>query len=72
MRRTMVRMAGTFAFGFSLGLLVALPACSSDATGQRCGGNTINPPTCPSGYTCVPAEEGGPAFGDVGGVCKKN
>jgi hypothetical protein len=54
-------------------LLVVLPSCSStDASGQACGGNVQNPPTCPAGYTCVPGQEGGPAFGDVGGVCQKN
>jgi hypothetical protein len=52
---------------------VLLPACSSsDASGQRCGGNISNPPTCPAGYTCVPASDGGPAFGDVGGVCRED
>jgi len=51
--------------------LICLPACGSDATGQPCGGNIRNAPTCPSGYQCVAATEGGPAVGDVGGVCAR-
>src|SRR3954453_10782480 len=56
-----------------LALLVGASGCSgADAAGKPCGGNIRNPPTCPAGYTCVPAQEGGPAFGDVGGVCRRN
>jgi hypothetical protein len=51
--------------------LAVLAGCS-DPEGQHCGGNTNDPQTCPSGYTCTPVGDGGPAFGDVGGVCKKN
>jgi hypothetical protein len=54
-------------------LLALLPACTTplDASGQRCGGNAINSPKCPSGYTCVSTVDGGPPVGDVGGVCQK-
>src|SRR4051812_48695967 len=56
-----------------LALHVGTSGCSgADAAGKPCGGNIRNPPTCPAGYTCVPAQEGGPAFGDVGGVCRRN
>jgi hypothetical protein len=57
-------------FLLALALLVAFPACSDNATGQSCGGNTSHPATCPSGYTCVSAYDGQP--GDLPGVCKKN
>jgi hypothetical protein len=53
-------------------LLAVFPACSSDATGQPCGGNVQNPPKCPSGYSCVSADDGALPVGDVGGVCKKD
>jgi hypothetical protein len=52
--------------------LLAMPLACSDASGQRCGGNIQHAPTCPSGYTCVSVQDGGPPVGDVGGVCKKN
>ncbi len=55
-------------------LFALLPACSAglDATGQRCGGNISNAPSCPLGYTCVATQYGGPPVGDVGSVCQKN
>jgi hypothetical protein len=58
---------------WAAGLLAVLPGCTTplDASGQRCGGNTINSPKCPTGYTCVSTIDGGPAAGDVGGVCQK-
>lgn len=40
--------------------------------GQHCGGNTENPPKCPSGYTCKPDPSSTLPFGDVGGLCVKN
>jgi hypothetical protein len=53
-----------------LTLFAMLPACSTDASGQTCGGFIANAATCPAGYSCVPAYDG--EVPDKPGVCQKN
>jgi len=38
--------------------------------GERCGGNTVDPPECAPGLVCTPVPGSSGPFGDVGGVCK--
>ena len=57
-------------------LFTSAASCGDGVTvsgaGGPCGGNSRSPPICRAGYSCVPASDGGPAFGDVGGICRKN
>lgn len=43
-----------------------------EQTGQHCGGNMANAPTCGVGYHCAPVPGSNLPFGDVGGVCVNN
>ena len=55
---------GSFAAGLGFG--------NVSGSGEPCGGNTNNPKTCISGYTCLPVPSSNLPFGDVGGICVAN